>query len=340
MAPSRMGIAARKFLALRPEECKTATAKVLSLHIAHLLADRPMGAKRGVTLIESLAVVMGLGCLMATFLPALLDAKDAAERTICARNLAHLGQAMLLWAGEHDGFLPDCGAASPFGGTVPQDRHHFPSRFDAPGTCAWPDVRAVGNQANLWLLVREGYADARLFVCPATSDKPSLNACGDAGAMGFYAMDLATPNRPTPAEDYFLKHVAAGRCSYSYQNQFAHPGTDSGVADPRNATTHRHLHPADLAILADRNPYTRPDLRMLRQPILSPDEAPEANSLNHHGRGQNVLYLGGHVEWHETPECGPLRADGRRDNIYRPDTGRPDDPENIPRSLRDSFLVP
>jgi len=42
-------------------------------------------------------------------------------------------------------------------------------------------MRAVGNQANLCLMVREGYSDARLFVCPATSDKPSLNACGYAG---------------------------------------------------------------------------------------------------------------------------------------------------------------
>ena len=298
-----------------------------------------MGARRGVTLTESLAVIMAFGCLTATILPALLDAKDAAERTICARNLAQLGQAMLLWAGEHDGFLPDCGAASPFGGAVPKDGRHFPSRFDAPGTCAWPDVRAVGNQANLWLLVREGYADARLFVCPATSDKPSLNASGDADVMGFLAMDPAT-GRATPPEDYFLKRVAAGRCSYSYQNQFAHPATDPAVSDPRNATTHRHLHPADLAILADRNPYTRPDLRMLRQPILSPDAAPEANSLNHHGRGQNVLYLEGHVAWQTTPRCGAVRPGGDRDNIYWPDAGRPDDPENVPRSVWDSFLVP
>jgi len=297
-----------------------------------------MGARKGVTLTESLAVVMGLGCLTAMTLPALLDAKDAAERTVCARNLAQLGEAMLLWAGEHDGFLPDCGAASAFGGTVPHDGRHFPSRFDAPGTCAWPDVRAVGNQANLWLLVREGYADARLFVCPATPDKPSLNASGDAGAMGFYAMDLATPNRPTDAEDYFLKRVAAGRCSYSYQNQFAHPTTDPAVSDPRNATTHRRLHPADLAILADRNPYTRPQLT--RQFIVSPDAAPEANSPNHHGRGQNVLYLEGYVQWQATPRCGAVRPGGDRDAIYWPDAGRPDDPENIPRSVWDSFLVP
>jgi len=299
-----------------------------------------MGARRGVTLTESLAVVTGIACLAAVLAPTLQGAKDAADRAVCARNLRQLGQALLLYANDHEGYLPDCGAASPLGGAVPQDRRHFPSRFDAPGTCVWPHVRAVGNQANLWILVRERYAEPGLFICPATSDKPSLNRSDSPGAMGFYAMDLATPNHPTPAEDYFLKHVAAGRCSYSYQNQFAHPQTGADVSDPANATTHRLIHPPTLAILADRNPYTRPGLQIFRQPILSPDEAPAANSLNHHGAGQNVLYLGGHVEWHETPECGPLRPNGRRDNIYRPDTGRPDDPENIPRSRLDSFLVP
>ncbi|MEW6357645.1 MAG: DUF1559 domain-containing protein [Planctomycetota bacterium] len=41
---------------------------------------------------------------------------------------------------------------------------------------------------------------------------------------------------------------------------------------------------------------------------------PEVNSYNHHAKGQNVLYLGGHVEWRETPNCG---MDG--DNIFQSD---------------------
>jgi hypothetical protein len=98
------------------------------------------------------------------------------------------------------------------------------------------------------------------------------------------------------------------------------------------------VHPADLVVLADRNPYTRPE--GTRQPVLSADSDPEANSLNHSGTGQNVLALDGSVRWHETPRCGAPRPGGERDNIYRPDAGRPDDPENIPRSLEDSFLVP
>jgi len=332
-----MGIAAQKFLALRPEECKTGCAEVLSLHIAHLLTDRPMGARKGVTLTESLAVIGALGLLSAVFMPALMDAKDAAEQVLCARNLEQMGEALILYGRAHEGFLPDCGAASPLGGAVPDDGRHFPSRTDAPGSCAWPDVRAVGNQANLWILVREGYADARLLVCPATADRVSLNPASDPSVLGFYALDPAT-GRASAAEAAFLSRVAAGRCSYSYQNQFAHPGTGEATSDPRNATTRLGVHPPRLAVLADRNPYTRP--QGARQPTLSPDKSPQTNSLNHRGKGQNVLALDGSVEWHETPNGGAFRPDGSRDNIYWPDEGQPDDPENIPRSVGDSFLVP
>jgi hypothetical protein len=296
-----------------------------------------MRAERGVTLAEMLAVLVGALCMAALVTPVLMQAEDVSDRSVCAAHLARLGEGLRLYAWERGGFLPDCGAASPLGGEVPDDGIHFPSRFDAPGTAAWPHVRAVGNQANLWLLVREGYAEAGLLVCPATADRPSLNRPDDPGAMGLLAMDPVTA-RLRPEEDRFLSRVAAGRCSYSYQNQFAHPGTDPAVAPPENATTHWRTHPPDLAVLADRNPYTR--VQLTRQPVLSPDAAPAANSLNHHGAGQNVLYLSGRVEWHETPLAGPRREAGRRDDIYRPDDGRPDDPLNVPRAVRDSYLVP
>jgi hypothetical protein len=110
------------------------------------------------------------------------------------------------------------------------------------------------------------------------------------------------------------------------------------VARPGAPTTHRAVHPSGLAVCADRNPYTRQP--MTRQPTVSPEAEPEANSLNHHGAGQNVLYLSGEVRWADTPRCGALRCDGTRDHIYRPDEGDPTDPRNLPRSPADSFLVP
>jgi len=296
-----------------------------------------MRAQRGVTLSELLAVTAALGGLLALLLPTVLTVKDAANTAACAANLSRLGQALRLYADDHEGFLPDCGASSPLGGQVPSDGRHFPSLWNKPGTCDWPAVKSLGNQANLWILVRDGYAAARLFVCPATADRLSLNRGGDPAVTGFLAIDPLT-GEPAPEEQRFLTRVAAGRCSYSYQNQFAHPGTDPALTGGAPPTTHRLMSPQTLAVLADRNPYTRTDL--VRQPVVSPDEYPAANSPNHQGAGQNVLYLEGDVQWRETPCCGPIRGDGRLDNIYRPDEGAPDDPQNIPRSPRDSYLVP
>ena len=296
-----------------------------------------MGARHGVTLTELLGTIGGLGCVVAALATSVVAVKDMAARTACAAHLSRLGQALSMYASDHNDFLPDCGAASTLGGAVPDDGFHFPSRFDAPGTCAWPQVRAVGNQANLWLLVRDGYVSARLFICPATSDRPSLNSETCSAVLSFLAIDPAT-GAVVPAEGQFLSRVAAGRCSYSYQNQFAHPATDPSLAPPDRATTNRVGHPPRLAILADRNPYTRTE--GVRQPVVSPIDAPEANSLNHHGSGQNVLYLAGEVEWHDSPRCGARRADGQPDNIYWPDAGLPTDPLNFPRAAADSFLAP
>jgi hypothetical protein len=296
-----------------------------------------MRARRGSTLTEMLAAAGGLMCLIAMTLAALAGAKEAAHRAACAANLSRLGQALFLYASDHDDRLPDCGASSRLGGAVQADGRHFESRTDDPGTCAWPDERSVGNQANLWLLVKGGYALPEQFICPATSDRPSLNGPSARNVMGFLAMDPAT-RRPLPAEDRFRSRVAAGRCSYSYQNQLVHPDTDPATSGGAPETTQRSLHPPGLAVLADRNPYTRPLL--VRQPVVSPAEKPEANSLNHRGTGQNVLYLSGEVEWHTTPRCGLIRPDGQRDNIYWPDAGMPNDPYNIPRAAADSFLAP
>jgi hypothetical protein len=292
---------------------------------------------RAVTMTELLGAAVGVSCLVGILLTALSDAKDAANRAVCAANLSRLGQGLWLYAEEHDGFLPDCGAYSPLAGPKPDDARFYPSRFNAPGTLSWGDVMDAGNQGNLWLLIREGYAAPGLFICPATADKPSLNDPHHPRGAGFLAVNPDSGQIAT-ADTRFLSRVHAGRCSYSYQNQLVPPATWPEVADPRNSTTNIYIHQSRLAILADRNPYTRTD--GVRQPIVSPRDEAESNSLNHRMTGQNVLYLGGEVEWHDSPRCGLPRGDGAADNIYWPDAGEPDDPLNVPRSLDDSYLVP
>ena len=61
---------------------------------------------------------------------------------------------------------------------------------------------------------------------------------------------------------------------------------------------HTSTHPADVALVSDE-----------------PSQGGGANSLNHYGEGQNVLFIDGHVEWCTTTNAGHF--DGvSRDDIF------------------------
>ncbi len=70
-------------------------------------------------------------------------------------------------------------------------------------------------------------------------------------------------------------------------------------------SSHTHTDAADVAILADRPPAT---------------PSATASTANHNGRGQNVVYVDGHVEFVNSPLAGWYASDGTtRDNIYMDD---------------------
>ncbi|MGR3175107.1 MAG: prepilin-type N-terminal cleavage/methylation domain-containing protein [Candidatus Scalindua sp.] len=83
--------------------------------------------------------------------------------------------------------------------------------------------------------------------------------------------------------------------------------TDNLSFDPDQCSygydyTHTQADDADVALAADRPP-------------ASPDAT--TSSDNHNGRGQNVVYVDGHVEFVTSPLAGWYSGDGTtRDNIY------------------------
>jgi prepilin-type N-terminal cleavage/methylation domain-containing protein len=292
--------------------------------------------RRAFTLTEMLIVVICLSLLMALVAGGYEAVRDEAHRTTCVAQLKKIHGALYAYAQRSSGYLPDTGAASPLAGPVPLDGYHFPDTWDSRGSPFWPAEKHTGNLGNLYLLIRLGLALPEDFVCPATGDRPAFGPFTDT-RFSFMAFKPGSPVL-TDEEREFLQTHATRHCSYSYQNLLGHRRNNPAIAEPAAGALLLDHSPPDLAILADHNPYT--ELQGEARPCRDSDAEPLANSLNHQGRGQNVLYLNGSILWSSTPECGATLDDGARDNIYRPAVGQVTDPRNIPRHVRDSYLVP
>jgi prepilin-type N-terminal cleavage/methylation domain-containing protein/prepilin-type processing-associated H-X9-DG protein len=240
---------------------------------------------RGFTLIEFLVAVGISGIFLAILVPYLLRAREVSRRTECAAHIAQIGAA--LWQ-----YAKDQGPNSPLPET-PYDPVRKPTGYNCftGAQDMHPFARDSGVKPNditasLWLLVRCGYIDPAVFVCPSTSDQPDSIPPGPGG--GLRRSNFA----------------ASKNLSYSY----ACPFTD---AFDFEFSTDRL--PGEFALLADKNPgFDCDGLRVLGPQHDSPPfELAKGNSLNHGQAGQNVLYGDGHVEFEPSPFVG---VGG--DNIY------------------------
>jgi type II secretory pathway pseudopilin PulG len=245
------------------------------------------GRNRGFTIIDLLAVLFIVCMLSGMVFSAggLLRSREIANRVRCGSNLRQIGQACILYANENKGNYPRTfykpgDALTQYTGVDAKDP------FAKDGAPKANDVTSP-----FFLLLRTQDITPEVFVCTST-DVQRVKFEGAKSAQDFANFK----NEET--------------LSYSYAN--AYPDVNAVNAGYRlNATTS-----AEFAIAADMNPGTfgASDVTPAKGPkdeTAAPDVMRKANSMNHRGDGQSVLYGDGHVEFQQTPFCGV-----KRDNIY------------------------
>ena len=254
----------------------------------------------GFTLVELLIVIGIIAMLMALLLASMEVVRHRGYIAKCAANLHTIGQALAMYANENHGNYPRTrwvpGAPLTSGtGAAASDP------FLAGGAPSPNDVSA----AAFWLL-RSQRLPAAVFICPY-NDVTNFSA------------DDANPQARSNFTDY------KSNLSYS----FADPYPDTALAARGYRWCVRAHAAAEFAVAADLNSGTS----HAGLGPQSPNRAmQDANSRNHEGDGQNVLYADGHVDWRQSVFAGV-----NADDIYADRSGTLTGP---PSDVDDSLLLP
>jgi prepilin-type N-terminal cleavage/methylation domain-containing protein/prepilin-type processing-associated H-X9-DG protein len=247
---------------------------------------RPGVYRQGFTLVELCVVILIVVILIAIFLPTMSHSHEASGRVKCASNLRQIGQGVQMYANENKGNFPRTVYDGVGGPPTEYTASTAPNPF-APSGPGPNDVTAA-----LFLLLRTQDLTSEVFVCPYSP----------AERWDFGGKDVRQVSN-FPSGQYL---------SYSYINPYP------SEAAVKAGFKLNYTLTSDFAIAADINPGG-PGVTSVT-PRSTRKEMAAANSNNHAGDGQNVLYADGHVEFQNTPFCGMLRgtapASQYRDNIY------------------------
>jgi len=260
---------------------------------------------RGFTMIELIVVIAIIALLVTMLLPVLGQVRWLARRTMCMGNLRNATDGLLSYASSatNKGYLPTRG----FGWAT--------TGFDVIGEDVTNEKTVTNvnsNSRNLFLAVRLKHIQPGLLVCPNTEDKPAATSSGGQAHYDF---------------DVDVGGTYKSKLSYSYHLQFADRDDSTSGYPLVNSSDTR------MAVLADRNPFviyggadgtgghlSGGGFEAIAVEIAAGVDASQVNSPNHDGKGQNVAFRDGRVEWTEAPTVGPdakmISGQDHSDNIY------------------------
>jgi len=252
------------------------------------------------------ALVVAAVCLLLIFLAPVLFAKprEQSMRRLCAANLAQIGKAMFIYAGDYAGKLPRAGGPTTSWGSTPN--WFARDRRQAFGLAADGSGGSASINSSFYLLVRYLQMPPRIFICKADKGAIELRpAIREDGRPAFQFADVW---------DFGGSTESTRHCSYAYHMPYGLFGLSTS-GDP------------NLGVAADRNPWIvspagKPGIFTDFKPDLPPyPEGPKhgrciecarrGNSITHQLDGQNVLFLDGRVAFETRAYCGL-----QKDNIY------------------------
>lgn len=241
--------------------------------------------RRGFTLVEMLVVMAVIALLIAIVLPSMSRMVEASRRAVCASNLHQTSVAHLAWAQDRwHRFVegqPAYDAAHDRADKTKDKSKIGNSGHYAVWTRTWKNPKPSrgaeygGKYLKHGALVSRGYLPTgRMFFCPSWTlpwiQYRTSGADGFGQTGGGWFEDRAN----MPKAQLFMQ------TSYHYNSMFGSPDYDR-VDAWRGANL--LLDDPSAALMADA----------FSQPIRGVDF--------HHVEGYNVLFLGGHVDFHHDP---------------------------------------